>query len=469
MLFSALADKAFGSSTSRNQADEDSLYPASVFFKEYPSLFPLLHMELKRAVSILSKENTLPPLLYPIMSILARLKPTIATDTSYPLNEYYDLVKQCTLANDWKVREIQLKKILEVLKCATLSNMKHGYALIARHLVSSIVDKQSAMIDTLEDVAATFSKINWIFDVNSQTIADAILIEAIETLLKSPRLAETTSGTELTELAAEKCKSYFIPDVAFNSPIPTRYYTAFTAMICNVTVDNRIADKFVTTNEKALPYILKGLDGVNGISRYLEVTSSPSYLASAALQCIDWLTSSKKFYQPECFRYLSCHLAILEEPECAKVLCVLKSMMTTLNPALLESIVHFLANVIHLYRMSDKEEPIVLLETIATKWLLEDCPVSLRREIARGIKLIGPKLLMIFDAPLSLKYLVLLDCIIQDNDESVRELGIASASIILNEKVISTKCRYQRPLLCPACRSQGSFAVSFQTRLMQQT
>ena len=105
MLFSALVEKTFGRK-SRNEEMVNRIN-ARDFFGRYPELYHVLLKEMSDAVTMLAN-GKLHPLLYPILNILGRLKPSSmeTTDTLFTLNPFIELTKKCSSAKLWKVREI---------------------------------------------------------------------------------------------------------------------------------------------------------------------------------------------------------------------------------------------------------------------------------------------------------------------------------------------------------------------------
>jgi hypothetical protein len=112
MLFSTLVNKAFGTKKTKSEGEQVNLVLGREFFLRFPNLYHVLRRELATAVRILD-DNQVHPLLYPILSILSRLKPfgSETEESFYSLRPFEALVLQCAKAIQWKVREISAHTI----------------------------------------------------------------------------------------------------------------------------------------------------------------------------------------------------------------------------------------------------------------------------------------------------------------------------------------------------------------------
>ncbi|KAI8903125.1 putative death-receptor fusion protein-domain-containing protein [Gorgonomyces haynaldii] len=107
MLFSSLLDKYFYK-TGRNIVDSTQLVTFGEFFTRFPQLFDLLVSELQQI-----NMTQVSPVLYPILTLLSRLRPNPLDKSDYSI--FSRLVLDCVGAKQFKVRESCAKTLSSIL------------------------------------------------------------------------------------------------------------------------------------------------------------------------------------------------------------------------------------------------------------------------------------------------------------------------------------------------------------------
>jgi hypothetical protein len=104
MLFTALANRLFGTRRSRNDYTYTaSTFTTSSFFAKYESARGVLLKNLKEKVGGLEGGDSVAvEMVYPALSLIARLD----VDTSYDMMEFRGLIETCMRSRIWKVREM---------------------------------------------------------------------------------------------------------------------------------------------------------------------------------------------------------------------------------------------------------------------------------------------------------------------------------------------------------------------------
>jgi len=115
MLFTALLNRLFGTSRSRNDYSfTANLYTTKRFFQKYPAVRGILLNQLRKGVESLSlPPATLPSsnvpiveMVYPALSLVSRL----GVSPGYPdIEEFKPLILECMKSEIWKVREVAAK------------------------------------------------------------------------------------------------------------------------------------------------------------------------------------------------------------------------------------------------------------------------------------------------------------------------------------------------------------------------
>jgi hypothetical protein len=248
MLSSAISDK---SSISGIFQSAKPVVSAHLFFNLYPSLYVVLLHELKMAVKD-SNKSEVSSILYPVLSVLSRLKVDPANDFIFPLSAYSELVMECSYSKHWKLREISadtlpnlihhsnsnnlLFSILGKLNKSTNLNYRHGSALQVSALIKSL---PSGSINK-EMLARSFLNIEWLINLENHTVAGVVLLEVICDLFMKSHSGKGCAEMELCRLVAEKCLSLCSNLTRASEPIPSRFFPIFAYIIRNSHVPEEI-------------------------------------------------------------------------------------------------------------------------------------------------------------------------------------------------------------------------------------
>ncbi|KXN66154.1 hypothetical protein CONCODRAFT_87570 [Conidiobolus coronatus NRRL 28638] len=145
MLFTALLNRTFGSKRTRDEHDAVNRLTGREFFGRYPYLLPYLINALELVVEKLeSGTHEVPEGLYPILTLLTRLSPSVM-DGDSNLIAFKPLVMMCSKSRIYKIREMSSKvlapllsgplfhknmlELLENLSTVTNENELHGNLL----------------------------------------------------------------------------------------------------------------------------------------------------------------------------------------------------------------------------------------------------------------------------------------------------------------------------------------------------
>lgn len=167
MLFTALLNRLFGTSKSRNDYSfTANLYTTRRFFEKYPEVRGVLLSQLQKGVDSMSSPSTnlssndpMVEMIYPTLSLVSRL----GFSRGYvAMNEFKPLIEKCMKSHIGKVREVAAKAyitlicprdcILEILRLLASNgqlqrqNALHGNLLVVKCLLDQrIVDSAAKM------------------------------------------------------------------------------------------------------------------------------------------------------------------------------------------------------------------------------------------------------------------------------------------------------------------------------------
>ncbi|KAI8609725.1 putative death-receptor fusion protein-domain-containing protein [Chytriomyces sp. MP71] len=203
MLFSSLVTKVLGVKKNRDEDHAINTVTGREFFARFPSLHAFMIQKLTAAVYELEGENySVHPAFYPILTILARLKPTTVegNNTHLTLSTFRPLVLKCAASSFYKVREITARAYASLIPPAefvdevhhlmtsiqsnspssTHPNLIHGILMIVRNLVQVHLHRDVAGTDILLDFASKIPALMrtsiWILtDLNIPAIQDAYI------------------------------------------------------------------------------------------------------------------------------------------------------------------------------------------------------------------------------------------------------------------------------------------------------
>ncbi|KAL2918215.1 hypothetical protein HK105_202142 [Polyrhizophydium stewartii] len=138
MMFSSLIGKCFGVQKTKDGGDAINSSSSREFFSKFPNVYPVLLEEFTTAVAELEKDSV-HPLLHPILTVLARIKPSPTADANdvFSMVPFVDLVRRCASARLWKVREMAARVVASLVD--------------ARELLG-LVSRDAARIHELEHV-----------------------------------------------------------------------------------------------------------------------------------------------------------------------------------------------------------------------------------------------------------------------------------------------------------------------------
>ncbi|KAI8821746.1 putative death-receptor fusion protein-domain-containing protein [Fimicolochytrium jonesii] len=131
MLFSTLVNKIFGTKKTKDEQHAVNALTAREFFARYPALHPLLLRELSAAAELLeTRVAVLHPALYPILMILARLKPSAVDDPDVPtttsLTPFRPVVARCAAATIYKARVMAAHAFAPLVQSETVVGVVEG-------------------------------------------------------------------------------------------------------------------------------------------------------------------------------------------------------------------------------------------------------------------------------------------------------------------------------------------------------
>ncbi|KAJ3025498.1 UNVERIFIED_CONTAM: hypothetical protein HDU68_007078, partial [Siphonaria sp. JEL0065] len=186
MLFSALVTKVIGVKKSREQDHSINTVSGREFFARFPSLHAFMMAKLSFAVSELNGENhAVHPAFYPILTILARLKPTAleGNNTHLTLSTFRPLVEKCACSSFFKVREITARAYSALIPATEFTetvvrlltglenktehyNEVHGRLLIVQNLIQLHLLKETPVkeiaVDFMDKIQSAVGSTIWI-------------------------------------------------------------------------------------------------------------------------------------------------------------------------------------------------------------------------------------------------------------------------------------------------------------------
>lgn len=120
MLFSTLLQRTFGTKKTKDEHSHVNTLTGREFFVRYPDLHPYLLKELKIAVDQLlnnSAAASVHPGLYPILTLLSRMKPSVEEDDEKEtiLTPFIPLVMPCASSTIYKTREMAARALVPLV------------------------------------------------------------------------------------------------------------------------------------------------------------------------------------------------------------------------------------------------------------------------------------------------------------------------------------------------------------------
>ncbi|KAJ3156791.1 hypothetical protein HDU86_003557 [Geranomyces michiganensis] len=149
MLFSTLLQKALGTKKTRDEHHVVNTVTAREFFTRFPALRSRLLAELQDAVAAL-EENKTHPALFPILTVIARLKPSAVEiaigDQSSPMTAFRPLLVRCASTSIYKARTMSARAFAPLIPPSELVDC------IASIMQSAIRGRQNAVHGSLLQV-----------------------------------------------------------------------------------------------------------------------------------------------------------------------------------------------------------------------------------------------------------------------------------------------------------------------------
>ncbi|KAJ3297387.1 hypothetical protein HDU79_003734, partial [Rhizoclosmatium sp. JEL0117] len=231
MLFSALVTKVIGVKKSRDQDHVINTVSGREFFARFPSLHSFMMQKLAFAVSQLQGENhTVHPAFYPILTILARLKPTtLEANTSHlTLVTFRPLVEECASSSFFKVREVTSRAYASLISSSEfvetigrlmsdlnplIPNELHGKLMIVRNLLETHLYRETpskdAVLDLQSRLPSVISTSLWILSKCSVSAIQDVYIDILKAIF--------VTGSSLFSLPANVSKSVWVAAVELHS------------------------------------------------------------------------------------------------------------------------------------------------------------------------------------------------------------------------------------------------------------
>ncbi|KAJ3299007.1 hypothetical protein HK104_010089 [Borealophlyctis nickersoniae] len=225
MLFTTLVTKILGAKKSRDEMHAINTMTAREFFTRFPKLHPVLLEELDCAVKLL-EQNKIHPALYPILTILARLKPSVleATDTPLTATPFAPIVVRCSSASIFKAREMAARayaplvpsselistilKLLQTLSPARQNHL-HGVLLMVQsllriHLAKGVAGVKLRKADIIKVLPGALTALSWIFESNPCPVTNALFVAMLREFIVDAQWTQDPDNTELAQLASSE-------------------------------------------------------------------------------------------------------------------------------------------------------------------------------------------------------------------------------------------------------------------------
>ncbi|TPX46565.1 hypothetical protein SeMB42_g03638 [Synchytrium endobioticum] len=186
-----LAVTTLGLKSVREDTDAVNFITAHEFFERFPSLKHLFVNELKIALEVLEQSGEVVPTLYPILTVLTKLKPVPSKESEDEGRIFRELIHRFAFSEKYHIREmaakclpalVQPSSVMEtvdsILGCATPINQDktHGCLLQVKVLLKSlnVVYLSHAQDEEyLDQLAATLTKSSWLYKTNTCLLLQA--------------------------------------------------------------------------------------------------------------------------------------------------------------------------------------------------------------------------------------------------------------------------------------------------------
>ncbi|KAJ3123229.1 hypothetical protein HK100_011681 [Physocladia obscura] len=484
MLFSALVTKVIGVKKSR---DEDSMLNTVTgreFFSRFPTLHSFMMAKLSSAVAELHDEHhSIHPAFYPILTILARLKPSPieGNDSHLTLSSFRPLVHECASASVFKVREVAARAYAALIPLTSLvsalinllqeisvshdrneNNTVHGLLLIVRQLVQVNI----IPLETFDWIFVPVRVPPAIQDVFFNIVRDVFALAQRDLLKKLDNAREIAAlqrqvSRTLHVLRASAVRLFFQTNTlstktkqpwTFNlrQNLATLILDSLTGEFhCGTALQQTeiillfLNDVDYEVQVQTLSFLRKHLQYSEFDFKYLDWSRIVAKLISlvhgrSTYEQVTYLAAEVCVFEVARPHMANCGLYIFED------LC--ERLSVTLNTYEVEAILPFLAVVAIENTLSDKINVISfdVLVGLMKKWSLDDTSVYVRASVIRALELLLPYFGFgrVNNEEIYVEMLFLLETLLDDDDSDVRAAASNIAARHLNmQEMIPLQCR----------------------------
>ncbi|KAI9095079.1 putative death-receptor fusion protein-domain-containing protein [Phlyctochytrium arcticum] len=479
MLFSTLISKSLGTKKARNEMDLVNTVTGREFFTRFPKLHAVLLDNLTFAASFLD-QGIVHPALYPILTILARLKPSSveSTDTSMALSAFRTGVMRCASSSITKVREMSARAYCALLHEAELldtveelfrktsfadQNSLHGSLLHIRQLLRIHLEDVDAGVqkEAVQRLALLFQHYSFLATANPcpatvtlflQIVADNIF--KVE-WLTSDDIRDDIVVREHLKRVRQHFWTWALESLPDQKQGPILGYAArqMKATLVLLHLDAQVLD--AEKKSKILATLLEDSD-------YEVQLATLSYLKTN----LATLTIDRGFMQSTLQRLALGQGNYYQVPQVAASLLLsmkaddvqlddkltfaqslLDLVATKRKPHIVEAFLPLIARQLSLHMNSHKETlselPTDLID-ILRFWSQDEQPLSSREAVLAALQNLRiPELHTSLTDTSIVKLLIIVDRLLEDDDPDVRQEAaeLASKVMKLKQPVSSSRCR----------------------------
>ncbi|KAI9340298.1 putative death-receptor fusion protein-domain-containing protein [Obelidium mucronatum] len=499
MLFSSLVTKVIGVKKSRDQDHSINTVSGREFFARFPSLHAFMTAKLAVAVSKFDGEDhAVHPAFYPILTILARLKPTDfdGNNSHLTLSAFKPLVEKCASSSFIKVREITARAYAALIPAAEFSqtvkqimagltssleyNDTHGRLLIVRNLIQMHLFREKPTNDVIAEFSSQIPDILsssfWVISgCQIPTIQD-VYVQILSDLFVVGREILRPLPTSLLENAWTESILLFTKTNTQETKRNHGWTYNLRQTLASFILDCLSLISPRTSVTDIILFLLKDPDYEVQLQalRYLQTRSSASTGGGDGVLMLDWsqivpklvsLVHSKASYEQVC--YTAAHVcrlphvqeflqqSVLDRVSLETVVVVsiaedfAERLSMTENTYEVEAILPLLALIVmngqkggaHVKTNDDVNVLIGLMK----KWSSEETAVYVRVSVANTLGLILPKFTVDSEESENIyaEMLLHLDILLDDDDSDVRAVAAEIVSEHLNSKepMIPIQCR----------------------------
>ncbi|KAI9205438.1 putative death-receptor fusion protein-domain-containing protein [Polychytrium aggregatum] len=502
MLFSTLITKALGVKKSRDEQHSINTVTGREFFTRFPKLHGFLLQELEVAVSAL-ETGKIHPALYPILTILARLKPSIleTEGSENMLSTFRPVVHRCSRSSILQAREMSARAFASLIApselMATLSsllaeanpgrqNHLHGILLQTHALLSSHLSIELYGLARCQEIMAKmpalFESIWWVFAENTCAVTTELATSILGQLFVSGDYWKNGNLTahESSEIEASIERHF--------ATIRPRIWKTAVARIATADSSSIVVARFALRRSLAL-LVLQGLK-IKALRLEAEAAATDlqhfvllflfDHDYEVQLAVLEFVDSHCQGEEPihalgvDLSQLQAALVTIVEQhstyhiaiQKAAKLLTqlhlqhgvnsayvsripaiwdlLMKRSLETANPNYVEAIMPLLGSLIPQISEDKRSTYASSLIAVIGKWSDPNNALSIRVAAVDAFKwaLASLKLSQL-DEHQSVDTFLLIDRLLKDEEPGVREemAAAVSAMVALSEPIIATKCR----------------------------